>query len=98
AAEVHRVALSLSWRPRPGGVTRGLLLPDGLMEGPGVRDDVVQGRAGRLPAKVAARLAARGDRRGGVARAARGQLDRDRMAGDLPGCVDDLLDAVAVAV
>src|SRR5580692_11436 len=77
---------------------QGLLLPDGLMEGPGVRDDVVQGRAGRVPAQLTPGLVARGDRGGRVAGAARRQLDRDGVAGNLAGRLDDLPDAVAVAV
>src|SRR6201985_3851866 len=68
------------------------------MNGRGVRDDVAQVRAGRLPAQVTTRLVARGDRRRGVARAPRCQLDRDGVAGALAGRVDYLLDAVAVAV
>jgi hypothetical protein len=51
-----------------------------------------------VPAKLAARLVGGGDRGRGVAGPPGRQLDRDRMAGYLPGRVDDLLVAVAVAV
>src|ERR1700691_3652607 len=66
-------------------------LPGGLVERPGVGDDVVQVGAGRAPAELAAGLVAGGDAGGGVARAARRELDRDGAPGDLADHLDDLL-------
>src|ERR1700735_539799 len=73
-------------------------LPGGLVERPGVGDDVAQAGLDRAPAELPAGLVAGCDGGGGVARAAGGELDRDRAAGDLADRLDDLLVAVAVAV
>src|SRR5690606_9433882 len=70
---------------------------EGLGELPRVRDDGLQIRQLRIPARLGNGAGGRGDEGRRVAAAARGVLRRNRVAGDLAAGVDDLADRVAVA-
>src|ERR1700761_663432 len=66
------------YQARTGSPAERTGLPGGLVEGPGVGDDVPQRRARRLPAQLTAGLVAGGGDGGGVTGAARGPLGPGR--------------------